>query len=711
MGSPHYSSVLTPWADCVRHLAATSRTNTAFVLAGEVLSLDRAAEEQSRSWASGWKSKFSDWSYGQILDQIVPALLDGDAARTVGFLLDLLAATCREAVDESEWAADHFRVWRPRLKKDELPDDVTQALLSIVRDTCVKAREDHLLQTAHLLDMLLARNTRLFHRLASHALLAPPLPERADLRRVLLCRDAFFESEPSPEYRELLTRGFSRLSAADRRQVLEWIEAGPPAKESRQDDRDYADIWRIRRLSLLEDDLPKAWRSRLDALVAAHGRHEIGTSFEVFSHTGPTSPLTSEELAGLSDDNLLETLSTYETGDGWFGPSREGLARMASVLAEESPERFCRLASRTASLRPVYLFWILHGLEQAVRKGKSVDWRELAGLFEAVSRNGDAEDIQSSYDYEEGRWRDVRKAIADLLVLAFESVTSPAPTDLKERLWTILEMLTQDPEPNADYEATYGGENMDPATLALNTVRGRAMQGVVVFAMWVKRRLEEGSGEFLPSILDEVPEVKRVIEAHLQSHLDASVAVRSVYGQYFPWILQIDEAWAAGLVPQIFPADHDHEPLRRAAWEAYLVWNRAYDSCFRILQKEYDRAVAEPESEDCWAWHGSTDSSRVALAKHLLTFYCRGLLDLGSNQGTLRLFFSSASEGVRARAIAGLGSSFRSVAHVEDSVLTRLERFWSWRLQENRRDGGLSKEIGAFGWWLPCECFSTEWRS
>ena len=301
----------------------------------------------------------------------------------------------------------------------------------------------------------------------------------------------------------------------------------------------------------------------------------------------------------------------------------------------------------------------------------------------------------------EGRWAWVRQSIARLLEHAFESLSGEADISLRSRLWAILERLTADPQPDRDYEEQYGGNNMDPVTLALNTVRGRAMQVVVGYALWAKRHTqEEGDAARLDAY---APEVARVLEAHLDPEVDASCAVRSVFGQYFPWLVLLDEEWVSGLVARIFTADPQQRPLRLAAWEAYLVWCSPYDSCYRLLASEYARAAREEEEPPAWRWTASS-TPRVALGRHLLSFYWRGLLDLTDDAMTS--FFAHSHADTRNHALAGVGHAFARPADVEKSTIDRLMALWEWRT--NRSDE--LRELRGFAWWLGCECLPAEWR-
>jgi hypothetical protein len=500
--------------------------------------------------------------------------------------------------------------------------------------------------------------------------------------------------------------------------ILSWIESGPPER-SDWDDRfkDDAELerwrasWRIRRLALIRDDLAADWSARYDRLVEQHGAKEFGTSFEIHTWTGPESPKTPEELEGLHDTELLDLLRTYEGGDGWFGSSRDGLARTLSVLAEKDPARLSRLAPQLADLLPVYIHWTLIGLENALRKRQAVDWDCLVELFEVVIGRKDEAPFDLDRDDIVGRWTWVRKSIAGMLELAFELSDVEAPHSLRSRVWAVLERLTDDEEPDAAYEKEYGSGVSDPATTALNTVRGRAMQAVVGYAMWVKRHGEADAGVVIPLIY-EAPEAVHVLEDHLNPARDGSPSIRSVYGRYFPWLVVIGEEWARELVPRILPRDAGQSELHDAAWECYLAWSAPYDNCFRALDDEYLVASRESESPPRWEWLGSRHSPRVGLGSHLVAFYLRGLISLDDAGGHLASFFETSSPATRLEVLSALGRSLGPRTDLTHEIGERLMALWEWRLNAVTSSDDLEQlpELGGFSWWLTCEGLSAEWR-
>jgi len=139
---------------------------------------------------------------------------------------------------------------------------------------------------------------------------------------------------------------------------------------------------------------------------------------------------------------------------------------------------------------------------------------------------------------------------------------------------------------HSEQEKQYGGNNMEPVTLSINTVRGRAFHALFAYIFWCDRHLG-GKGENGSRIPQEA---KDVLEYHLDPSRDPSLAVRSVYGQFFPWLFVFDPLWGKTLIERIFPAD---DPDRRyAAWETYLS-NGVFSQVYAALKFQYELAISE----------------------------------------------------------------------------------------------------------------------
>jgi hypothetical protein len=669
------------------------------------------------------RALFFLWNYRNLLERAVQPIVRSAPKTGLRLLVRLLStATTMTSSVARDWGDDYSQVWRPRVSVDDVDIDIRQAIVSVLRNAVVEVRKDSILTDAELTTILAEGGTRVFRRISAFALSQPPEPDTDALADILVDSVAFFSAEPSTEYRELLAERFGNLPSAARETIYSWLSQGPDLVEFRASAEArgekvsesnvelYAARWLIRRLDLLRKHLSEYWSGRLRSLVDQYGPSQFVTSFEFTAWWGPTSPLQLADLQQLPDDDLVELLSSYEPSDRFFGPSPGGLARTLSDLAEAEPERLSKLISRLLELRPIYLQWTLIGLQKAIREDKPVNWEAMLQPLLSVG-TVPPDDEGSGRDEENiGRWTWVRKEVAGILEAGLRAAGSTIPFALRESAWHILEVLVEDPEPSNEYEIRFGGSNMDPAMLALNTTRGRAMHAVVSYALWVRRQLDDtdapGPG------FGAMPEVRSVLNRHLQVEYDPSVAVRSVYGQRLPWLALLDEAWVTQSVSQIFPSDATLAQLRDAAWHSYMIYCQPFNAMARVLRNQYSSAVDQLNAGELWGWREGAQKVDQRLGAHLLTFYWRGLFKLNNADTILRRFFEHAAADTRSYAIEFVGRALRETPTLARQVRKRLQRLWEWRIAEVEKstDEGGKREIASFGWWADANCLPADWR-
>jgi len=142
-------------------------------------------------------------------------------------------------------------------------------------------------------------------------------------------------------------------------------------------------------------------------------------------------------------------------------------------------------------------------------------------------------------------WVWTRREIAGLLERGLNDRGACAmPLDERERVWQVITGVTDDPDPTPEHEERYCGQNMDPTTLSLNTARPRGLRAAIAYAIWVYHHLvgDELSSE---GFVEAIPEVKELLEAHLDPERDPSTAVRAVFGQHYVNLFVLDNDWAA----------------------------------------------------------------------------------------------------------------------------------------------------------------------
>jgi len=198
-----------------------------------------------------------------------------------------------------------------------------------------------------------------------------------------------------------------------------------------------------------------------------------------------------------------------------------------------------------------------------------------------------------------------------------------------------------------------------------------------------------------------MPEVQEVLERHLDPRSDPSLAIRSVYGQWFPWLVYLDSRWARHNTQRIFPQDDESCAMLDAAWDTYVTFSDPYDEVFDILKAEYSHAVDRIGQRTEATRHLADPDER--LGQHLMMFYGRDKLSLDEAGSLLRRFFATADDKLRGLTIQFIGRSLRDSGNLRAEIIGRFRRLWEWRLDVML--GASSPqvhivELSAFGWWF-----------
>jgi hypothetical protein len=666
------------------------------------------------------QSRFTDWEYDDLLGKAVAELLPVAPLVLLRALVDLLNQAILHMREDADETPPPDRLWRTRVASDEhRAMNVEDSLVSALRDVAVSSRERGLLTDEEISDVLLGSETELLRRIFMHALSREPRPAPDVVRPLVMDVDELVDAEPSVEFRELLRAEAGRLTSAELAQLLAVIDHGPDVDRYRElaekyggrtpTDEDvaaYVARWQVGRLRLLEGALPPEWEARRAALVEQVGDYEIGVSGEVRSFVGPTSPATEEQLSSMGDDKLVAYLEQWTSDGGFDSPSVEGLARAFSVFAERNPTRASVLIGRLRGARPAYVQWALHGLEQAVQRGARVSWSDVLELAEWIvqqprERPGGRED---DYDDLDPGWVWTRRAIASLVEAGLES-NGDGRIDFSERdrVWRIIAQIASDPDPTPEDEERYGGTNMDPATLALNTTRPRAIHAAIAYAVWVffeSYPTEEARRAVQGAFFREVPEVGELLATHADPTADPSEAVRGAIGQHLSNLYALDEAWSKEVAHHLFP--NEDSPLREAAWGSFVIYNAPYNNVLVGLRDVYLRsAELAGASDERFRWMNG--HPREKLGEHIATFYWRGVV--GLNDKLFETYWSNTTPEARSHVVEFLGRSAREFVELESDIVDRLTVFW-----EKIRAGDDPQPLRAFAWWFPATSLPREWR-
>ena len=657
----------------IRRLAASEEVGVAMALARALLELrvamhsdeERLVRESSVAYGPAAASdgrvaealvlrtrcrivtRINKYEYRELLRESAPALVKHGGPKALAMLCDILEKP-RGSNDRDGYADT---LYRPAIEPhgQNYRQDATDFLIDAVRDGSMQLVADgtDIRRVAETLD---GRRGTLFRRILLHVAKEHCSRHPRFAAALAVSEDRFFDDRFLHEYSGLLGAVFPMLGRSERATVMKWIESGPFLDDRFDGDRAGRRRirlrWQARRLGWIRKDLDDEWKRRYAGIVAEVGEpdHPDAVSHTA-TWTGPTSPVGVKDLAEMSAPEVAAYMESWEpTGDP-MSPDREGLARAVEEVIARFPSGYLAARDSFVDLPARYVVALVRGMHNAVRADRLMDWPAgLSVLFRVVKRSaGDRE------------WRCARRESASMLATGLkDDVISP---ELRAAIWALIDVLALDPDPAPEDELE---PTMDAATKSLNCVRGNALHAVIHYALWVCRTLLDPNGAKPDSFsMDTIPEVRKRLDWHLDPANDPSLAVRSVYGRWFPHLALLDADWAERNVERIFP--HGQTALRDAAWEAYLRFCPAYDTPFEMLRDQYAAAVSRLAASG-----RRTPSTRDELGErlgvHLLAMAGRGRLSWDGDDGLLRGYFENAKPDQARGAIVSVG---RDLNHVD----------------------------------------------
>lgn len=719
----------------IAHLASGGEVGAALDLARSVLAVVGVSRSGLKidniEMPPEARGRLEDWYYGEILKAYLDAVVPVAGEQALDLLLDLLQQAL--ALSNRQGTAgvpeDLSFIWR-RAIEDHPQNrviDVLDMLVWSVREAAERLVSDGREPIDTIVQELEQRNWFVFRRIALHLLRRFPDSAAALIRERLVNRANFDERHLRHEYVLLVNQEFAHLSVADQITILTWIDEGLPRERvaaglaqqlgraaTDEEIDQIVDYWRRDRLAPLSGLLPPEWEQRYRDFVTRLGpaEHPEFLSYTI-DWSGPRSPETPEDLRQLEVRAVVEFLKSWHPSGGLWGPSKEGLANVLTAVVAMIPERYASEAERFADLDPIYLHAVIDGLQRAAREKLDFPWQPLLELGRIMAESthakmiGGRETSDSTWNYS------ARRSFLDLLNVGFDGSHASIPFELREQVWTIIAVLAEAPDPSPEEEKKYLGANHDPADLALRRLRPRALWMAIRYAEWVQRELNCTATEarVVGPGFDVMPEVRELLTQHLDPAVDASLAVRAVYGQLLPTLVGLDRSWVVGNLTDLFPADPERRQLRDAVWNAYVVYWCPGADTFALLREEYERAVAfigSPSPEPAVGY-----SPNARLGEHLAWLCVIGAIDPSNADGLLWTFFSAADDQLRSHVLDEVGRWLSSVkGPVAPEVLERLRRLWESYFQHHLPTVGKSAGMGgiaAFGQWFGAGKFDPRW--
>lgn len=693
------------YSDLILNYCNGGRIKEAIELARNLLTLKPGGGKRSLVFEG--VADFHEWDYKQALTKITNCLVAKDQFATLNLYSDLLeeALDIRAGRKQSlKPPEDYSFIWRPAIEdhSQNSVGSLKSLLVSAVRDVAESIVESDELTLNRVIKELNVRKWILFKRVSLHLLTEFPVENLKLVSDVLTDKSNFNSPSLKHEYYRLVSKRFPDLSLDRQKIILSWIEEGPDVAAFKKyvesigsttvdsDTELYVDTWKRDKLAPISGFLSESWKKTYANLVSKIGEPEYPgfSAYTKIGSFGPTSPFSPEDISSMTINNMIQTLKGWKGSEDPAGNSKEGIGRALTSSVANSPEKFYLEITRFKDLELVYVQAILSGFTEAVKGLMPIDWGAILDFCIWVIQLPYDPTIKGSRNKNENTYLGWSRNTA-LSLISEGMLKDVIPYTLRTKVWDIIKPLTNDPDPTPEYEA---GHKYDPLGLAINSMRGRAISAAIKYALWVSKHEKTNSSE---RTFEIIPEVKEVLEDHLNIKIDPSPAIRALYGQYLINIFYLDREWLKKSLTKIFPSGKINEPLRNAAWDAYISFTDPYDNLFDLLRDEYLKEIDLGKDNKL-----TVERYNVAghLATHLMSFYFSGHMSI--NDKLLVKFFSESKDEDRASAIGVLGRGIADSTVKRDSE-KRLFELWDHRIKVARKNpAAYKKELSSFGWWF-----------
>jgi hypothetical protein len=297
---------------------------------------------------------------------------------------------------------------------------------------------------------------------------------------------------------------------------------------------------------------------------------------------GPRSPLSLETVESMTVGDLLPWMRhvPVDSAEPGFPASPEGLSRVLQEDVPRRPVEYLDIMSEVIDTVPYasILVGILRGFEASIKSAEAREpidpTRLIQFLVSASERTSSTYRPEEMHSHPESLVRggamDVIQAAASWFVEMVDSL----------RLTSLLRLGLEDSDPTPGHEAEFGGSNMDPPTLALNSTRGKSVRALLdcLSATWT-----DADRTSLKTELDAL-----MLGA---ADLEESPSVRSPFGIYLPWLMRNWPREAPGPLETLLPLSPESQAQWEAVFGTYILLRPAYVDVAEELAPHYELAI------------------------------------------------------------------------------------------------------------------------
>lgn len=598
---------------------------------------------------------------------------------------------------------------------------VELSLINAVRDLAIDAMLVDAAATKSLLvgsKMLLGRKIALFS--LSQALDRidsgdARLEQLLAVARELLSEDESGNNACQIDYGEL-ARAVARKTGREVPEVAQRIDAGPQVDAARirewvrEDGLDeaeidervqtYLDRWKHRWMSAVGAvALPARLQFELAEFDVRLGVIEepLAPTMRIQSWTGPNSPLSQDDMAEMSADELVAHLeSWHDTGDGWGpAPSHEGQGRTLASSLTTNPKALESVDRLVDRLRPTYVRAIVQGWEAALKAGLELGWEQVATVTRHILAHGDESDIpaEGRRDWDDDlTYRPAKQAAVGLLEeLAQKRTSVTIPADAMSQFAEMLITPAADDAAWTEYATSGEGSGMDALTTSLNWQWSTRLRGLI-------HLMSHGRDT------EWYEAAQSTLEAELERD-DPRGASSAVIGEGLGRLLNVDPDWVTERAPSWFGSEAEFSIGQQVALTTAMAVHHYHPMLYSLLSGPMIRAI-ESTQPIVAGWNNQSEPLQ-RIGEWVIDAIIRG--DKTMSDPVATRFFTTAPAKVRGEAIGHIAWAFMHADSVDDEIRGRFADLWDERVAHVRTNADDSDELSGFYWFVRSKKFSVEW--
>ena len=661
-------------------------------------------------------AKFDISVYEILIDKYLNVLIKKAGMEALSLFCDLLYNTLSYKYQQIE-PQDNSYIWRNDI---ENPSDISPHGIQDLLVTAVKDIADNIIikEKENVLSIIASYKYKIFRRIDLYLRTKHFDVDTTETINIMIDKETFNDFEVENEYIKLINKHFGKMDQKDKeayfalvdptKDVKQWIinyKINTSQEPSEEMIQKRNDIWIYEKINPIKDYLEGNWKEKYEIFKNKYGIMPI--THKAVSW-GPIvgGPIGAKEFKEIKDKPLGDIISflvTFQPKGSFTGPSYEGIGRDLSIYVQEAPDKYYEVINQIDKLEPIFIRFIIEGFQKGLAAGKTISWPKVLDICRKVSEKPVKPYEKRVVDPfgKDETWNGAKLSSLRLVEEGLVQGEKQIPIELKDNVWSIIKVLTGDPNPTLEYEREYGAPNMSYSMLSINSLRGEALHACFKFTLWIS---SENKERVLPK------EVKDVLETHLDKKQDPSLTIHSVYGQWLPWLFNLDKYWTLDRIGKIFPRENELKSFRTVAWDAYLWHCAPYDDIFEYLKDEYRKSVLEITSET--VFESGYFESKINLAKHLLTYYWRGKIDLKEKGNLIDLLFSRNNIELNKEAMNYIGHGlYDTKVKLKQVFLQRAKKIWEYRYNiiKIKTNPNQCKELQCFGLWFSSKQLNWKW--